>query len=202
MRSDIGSVIFVAMPRENVAAPDFSNTGFMLRQVGFFLTMLLFCTSVLAANYDLDSDGILDMQDNCIYQPNGPLIPDAGGNVQLDTDADDYGNICDGDFDNDGAVGFPDLGYMKSVFFTADAEGDLDGDGAVGFPDLGLLKSMFFKPPPLRSIHFAVFSWLLASAWPRRSSSSRAIRFVIVSFRTPPRCVLLSASLRSSSASS
>jgi hypothetical protein len=51
------------------------------------------------------------------------------------------------DFNNDLAVNFADLGYMKSVFFTTDPDADLNGDGAVNFADLGLLKSMFFQSP-------------------------------------------------------
>ena len=44
-------------------------------------------------------------------------------------------------------VDFLDLGRLKSVFFTADADADLNGDGSVDFLDLGLMKSLFFMPP-------------------------------------------------------
>lgn len=47
-------------------------------------------------------------------------------------------------FDNNLAVNFADLGYMKSVFFSPDVVADLNGDGAAIFAVLGLLKSMFF----------------------------------------------------------
>lgn len=98
---------------------------------------------------DSDHDGIADQQDNCIHIPNGALIPDAGGNSQLDTDGDGYGNICDPDFGNSGdlRVDFADLAYMKSKFFTADPDADLDGNSRVDFADLAILKSMFFGPP-------------------------------------------------------
>ena len=36
---------------------------------------------------------------------------------QLDTDADGFGNACDGDFNNDCIVNFVDLGDLKSAFF-------------------------------------------------------------------------------------
>ena len=96
---------------------------------------------------DEDKDGLLDSSDNCILQPNGPLIPDAGDHSQRDTDDDGYGNACDPDFDNNGTIDFADLAYLKSQFFTADPDADLDGNGSVDFADLATLKSMFFGPP-------------------------------------------------------
>ena len=96
---------------------------------------------------DVDRDGITDDRDNCILQANGPLAPDAGGFSQRDTDDDGYGNVCDPDFDNSGNVDFADLAFLKSVFFSADADADLDGDGKVDFADLAIQKSMFFSPP-------------------------------------------------------
>ena len=35
---------------------------------------------------------LYDGQDNCI-DANGPMTPDAGGNIQLDADGDGYGNL-------------------------------------------------------------------------------------------------------------
>ena len=96
---------------------------------------------------DTDGDGIADNEDNCIFIPNGPLVPDAGGNSQLDTNGDSYGNICDPDFDANLSVDFYDLAYLKSRFFTSDPDADLDGNGTVDFADLAILKSMFFGPP-------------------------------------------------------
>ena len=96
---------------------------------------------------DADGDGLLDTADNCILVPNSPLIPDAGGNSQLDTDGDGYGNLCDPDFDHNLNVDFADLAYLKSKFFTSDPDADLNGDGTVDFADLAILKSMFFGPP-------------------------------------------------------
>lgn len=110
---------------------------------------------------DSDNDGVSDSDDNCPVVANpeqedgdSDQVGDACDNCTLvsnvdqnDTDADGYGNICDADFDNNGAVNFADLGIMKSLFFTDDANADLNGDGAVNFADIGLLKSMFFKSP-------------------------------------------------------
>jgi len=96
---------------------------------------------------DTDADGIMDHEDNCIEVANGPDIPDAGGNIQLDVDGDGYGNICDPDFDNSGVVNAADLAYMKINFFGTDALADLNGNGVVNAADLAILKTMFFKPP-------------------------------------------------------
>jgi hypothetical protein len=96
---------------------------------------------------DEDGDGLVDIADNCILIPNGPLDPDAGGNSQLDADGDGFGNICDPDFDNNNSVDFADLALLKSKFFTDDPDADLDGNGRVDFADLAILKSMFFNPP-------------------------------------------------------
>ena len=87
---------------------------------------------------DADGDGVGDACDNCIEARN------AG---QFDGDADGYGNACDADLDNDGSVGFLDLGRLKAVFFTGDPEADLNADGAVDFLDLGRMKAQFFRAP-------------------------------------------------------
>ncbi len=70
---------------------------------------------------DIEADGVTDSADNCMLKANGPLIPDVGGNSQLDTDEDGYGNICDPDFDGNLIVNAADLAYMKTNFFTAGA---------------------------------------------------------------------------------
>jgi len=57
----------------------------------------------------LDLDGVDDHIDNCSEVPNP---------VQDDTDADDCGNLCDADYDNDGTVGFGDFGFFTSSFGT------------------------------------------------------------------------------------
>ena len=98
---------------------------------------------------DSDADGAYDSQDNCIDVANGPLLLDAGGNSQRDTDGDGYGNICDGDLDNSGGiVNFADLAAFKLMFGTTNADGDLNGSGGiVNFADLARFKTLFGKPP-------------------------------------------------------
>jgi hypothetical protein len=67
---------------------------------------------------------------------------------QLDSDADNIGNICDGDFNQDCKTNFLDLGFMKSQFFhPGSLETDLNGDPVTNFLDLGIFKSVFFQLP-------------------------------------------------------
>jgi len=77
---------------------------------------------------DSDGDGISDGIDNC---------SDVVNSAQDDTDFDDCGNLCDGDYDQEGIVGFPDFLAFATAYLTTDDEKDHTepvGDG-VGFPD-------------------------------------------------------------------
>lgn len=87
---------------------------------------------------DSDGDGIPDSADNCRLDPNP---------AQVDADLDGFGNLCDGDFDNDGLTNFADLAFFRSVFLTSDAVADLDSNGSVNFADLAVLRALFFQPP-------------------------------------------------------
>lgn len=74
---------------------------------------------------DADSDGVLDVSDNCVSVPN----PD-----QADLDGDDAGDACDTDDDNDGV-----LDNTDNCQFTANpgqADSDLDGAGNACDDDL------------------------------------------------------------------
>jgi len=79
---------------------------------------------------DADLDGIVDGSDNCLFVANP---------VQTDSDHDGYGNICDADINNDGAVGLDDAGLVLDVVNTnSNPAADLNGDGGVGLDDVGL----------------------------------------------------------------
>lgn len=96
---------------------------------------------------DSDADGVSDLWDNCLLAQNGPLRPDAGGNSQLDADADGFGNACDADLDNSGGiVNFADLAAFRAVFGGVSGVADLNGSGGiVNFADLALFRSLFGK---------------------------------------------------------
>lgn len=112
---------------------------------GFGLLDVLGAYNWLAT--DSDGDGVRDVNDNCINAANGPLIPDAGGNSQLDTDGDGFGNMCDADLDNDSAVNLGDLVAFRTAFGTTDADADFNGDGLVNLGDLVRFRVLFGLPP-------------------------------------------------------
>ncbi len=88
---------------------------------------------------DPDADGVLNSADNC------PLVANP---LQLDTNGDLYGNACDPDLDNNGAVDFLDLAALKDQFFQTGAlDADFNSDGEVNFLDLAVIKTFFFMPP-------------------------------------------------------
>jgi hypothetical protein len=66
---------------------------------------------------------------------------------QRDTDGDGYGNVCDGDLNNDGGVNFADLAIFRGRFVSSDADADFNGDGIVNFADLARFRQLFGAPP-------------------------------------------------------
>ncbi len=88
---------------------------------------------------DADNDGVDDALDNCLLVPNAPPL-------DCDTDADGYGNICDGDFDQGLTVNANDWKFFWFVDFNGGADSgtgtDMDCDGNVGSSDF----TGFFLP--------------------------------------------------------
>jgi uncharacterized protein (TIGR03790 family) len=97
---------------------------------------------------DLDGDGVLDANDNCTDLPN----PD-----QRDTDADGYGNRCDGDVDDDGVVTSCECNCATPPHLRGDLEQilcggydphhDLDGDADVDDADVSIASMRLLHPP-------------------------------------------------------
>jgi hypothetical protein len=108
----------------------------------------LMCT--LLSGIDTDGDGVDDAIDNCTLVANGPTIPDAGGNIQRDTDGDGYGNVCDADLDGSKAVNLVDFGLFRTAFGQSgsfDFDADFDGSGAVNLIDFGIFRALFGGEP-------------------------------------------------------
>ncbi len=102
------------------------------------LSIALCLVSLSVFAIDSDSDGVDDQQDNCIEIANTD---------QRDSNGDGFGNVCDGDLDNNGFVNFADLSLFKSAFGTNDADADFDGNRFINFADLSLFKTYFGKSP-------------------------------------------------------
>lgn len=106
-----------------------------------------FDTTSFSVVPDTDGDGVPDTDDNCILEPNGPLMPDAGGNSQYDSNGDGYGNICDADLNNDLVINGLDVGPFVDQFGTSGPDADLNGDGVVNGLDVGFFIVMFGQAP-------------------------------------------------------
>ena len=97
---------------------------------------------------DGDGDGISDGLDNCSDDVNP---------FQDDTDGDDCGNLCDGDYDQNGVVGLGDFGPFvvafggtdeeKCHFEASDPDGPIAGNCDVGLDDFGYFVAHFFAIP-------------------------------------------------------
>ena len=93
---------------------------------------------------DSDGDGVCDDVDNCTLVSNPS---------QLDTDADNIGNMCDCDFNQDNFCGGPDFTLFIGCFNKATGSNpvckaaDMNGDGFVGGPDFSLFIGGFNGPP-------------------------------------------------------
>jgi len=95
-------------------------------------------------NPDTDSDSIPDGFDNCLFEPNTD---------QRDTDGDGYGNLCDGDLNDDGSTNTLDLNLYKLAHRSAvgdanyDVDADFNGDGVINTLDLNIYKGLHRKVP-------------------------------------------------------
>jgi hypothetical protein len=95
----------------------------------------------LPAAPDADADGVADVVDNCSEDANPG---------QDDTDADGCGNLCDADYDNSGAVGYPDYGEFVSAYLSTDMEkchGEPIPGCQVGFADFGFFVANYQTTP-------------------------------------------------------
>jgi hypothetical protein len=106
------------------------------------LAFLLWGTPAFAGTApDFDGDGIGDAIDNC---------SDVVNTGQDDTDGDDCGNICDADYDQGGAVGFPDFTLFTGHYGGTDelyCHVEPIPGCAVGFPDFTIFTLLYGTTP-------------------------------------------------------
>jgi hypothetical protein len=93
---------------------------------------------------DLDGDAVGDSSDDCRAVAN----PD-----QRDTNGDGIGNLCDGDYNNDGIVNIGDFQLFPPAFNKTDADPEYDpdldanGDGIINIGDFPVLQGTFNSAP-------------------------------------------------------
>ncbi len=92
---------------------------------------------------DLDDDGVADPIDNCVTIANGPNQ----GSNQIDANLDGYGNRCDADYNNDGAINGGDWGVLISSFSSPNCTVDLTGDCITNGADFNVFISLFNTAP-------------------------------------------------------
>lgn len=111
----------------------------MLVLAVYALALALTTTPTIAsAATDTDGDGIIDTLDNCRAKPN----PN-----QLDSDDDDFGNVCDADYDNDNLVDDADFDLFIALWDDSDPSADLNGDGLVTSIDFDAFIALYGNPP-------------------------------------------------------
>jgi hypothetical protein len=119
---DADGVVYVSFDiGGNLGGVDFADEDMLSYDPGTGEWTLAYDGDALHANWaaadldalalvgDSDGDGIPDTDDNCTLHDN----PD-----QRDTDGDRYGNLCDGDLNNDGNTNTLDLNLYKQAHRT------------------------------------------------------------------------------------
>ena len=119
----------------------FGGFSLTLGAAAAFALLITGASSVVAgSNPDADGDGVKNVWDNCMAVANGVTV--AG--VQRDDDRDGWGNQCDSDYDQSGAVNLIDFGIFVAAYDTTYGGGgynnlpDQDSSGAVNLIDFGL----------------------------------------------------------------
>ena len=102
---------------------------------------------------DVDSDGVGDACDNCVEVIN-PNQRDTNSDEDDNTSIEGiqhYGNVCDGDFDNNGIVEIRDFilwrPYAGQQTNPTNADMDMNGNGAIWTDDFIIWRGTYGKVP-------------------------------------------------------
>jgi hypothetical protein len=122
------------------------KTGLMAAGIALLCAMGLAFASFAGPSVDTDGDTVFDVLDNCRLQANK-----APGDC--DQDNDGYGNLCDGDYDNNKVTNATDFGKFVPDFKKGLDSGigtDMDCNGVVNATDFGKFVTQFKagKPGP------------------------------------------------------
>jgi len=131
---DFGSCTTMALPglvNNVVDATDWDGDGYLDLLRGFHSGWIANPVTMLHGQApDTDGDGISDSLDNCPSVPNAPdLMLDKANPVQLDTDGDGSGDVCDSDDDGDSVPDTDDNCALTANTEQRDVDDDGRGDG-------------------------------------------------------------------------
>jgi hypothetical protein len=116
------------------------KTGLMASGIAFLAALGLSVAASAGPSSDTDGDGVFDSLDNCSTVMNAPP-------ADCDTDNDGYGNLCDGDFDEDSFVFSGDFSIWNADFLGGGYDGgtgtDMDCDGYVFSGDFAIWNGYF-----------------------------------------------------------
>lgn len=114
--------------------------GLMAGGIALLATLGLSFAAFAGPSVDSDGDGVYDVLDNCVNVPNA--FPN-----DCDTDQDGYGNMCDGDFNQDYGSDGADFLVFNHDFTTTGLDGgtgtDMNCDGYVDGADFLLFNHQF-----------------------------------------------------------
>jgi hypothetical protein len=146
---------FVTMPDASTAVfsdPAAVSPSFVADLVGDYVVALVAsdgsddsapATVTITADLDTDIDGVPQSLDNCTAVANAD---------QRDTDGDGYGNLCDGDLNNDGEANTLDLNLYRLAHRTElgednyDPDADFNGDDSIDTLDLNIYRGLHRQP--------------------------------------------------------